>query len=126
MENVINSSRKTVVCRYFAASGNCFFGEGCQFLHGSGQTFSNLASQLSLNSSESNVINSKSIENKQHFASLRTIAPLPLVSQEGFSQRTQELQLTTSSTQQQQLSGPLNSSTHFEVTFPLHIDLVIF
>jgi hypothetical protein len=113
MENVaVNSSRKTVVCRYFAASGNCFFGEGCQFLHGSGQTFSNLASHLGLNSSESNIINSKSLENKQHF-SLRTITPQPLVSQEGFSQRTQELLLTTSSTNQP--SGSLNSSTHFEV-----------
>lgn len=27
------TSRKTVTCRYFAASGTCFYGEECQFLH---------------------------------------------------------------------------------------------
>lgn len=34
MDNsVITSSRKPVVCRYFAASGTCFYGNDCQFLH---------------------------------------------------------------------------------------------
>lgn len=33
MDQPIVTSRKTVTCRYFAASGTCFYGEECQFLH---------------------------------------------------------------------------------------------
>lgn len=35
MDDVIGHSRKPVVCRYFAASGTCFYGNDCQFLHSS-------------------------------------------------------------------------------------------
>ncbi|XP_057368504.1 PAN2-PAN3 deadenylation complex subunit pan3-like isoform X1 [Daphnia carinata] len=35
MDDVISHSRKPVVCRYFAASGTCFYGNDCQFLHNS-------------------------------------------------------------------------------------------
>lgn len=27
------ATKKSVTCRYFAASGTCFYGEDCQFLH---------------------------------------------------------------------------------------------
>jgi len=37
MDNVI-LSRKPVVCRYFAASGACFYGKDCQFLHSTTRT----------------------------------------------------------------------------------------
>ena len=34
MDDIINhSGKKPVVCRYFAASGTCFYGNDCQFLH---------------------------------------------------------------------------------------------
>ncbi|KAK4013870.1 hypothetical protein OUZ56_026422 [Daphnia magna] len=35
MDDVVSHSRKPVVCRYFAASGTCFYGNDCQFLHNS-------------------------------------------------------------------------------------------
>ena len=37
MDNVI-IPRKPVVCRYFAASGACFYGKDCQFLHSTTRT----------------------------------------------------------------------------------------
>ena len=41
MDNNVNaSSRKSVVCRYFAASGTCFYGNDCQFLHSAVSRFS--------------------------------------------------------------------------------------
>ncbi len=34
MDNIVAPSRKSsVVCRYFSASGTCFYGNDCQFLH---------------------------------------------------------------------------------------------
>lgn len=33
MDQPVVTSRKSVTCRYFAASGTCFYGEECQFLH---------------------------------------------------------------------------------------------
>ena len=37
MENII-PTRKPIVCRYFAASGTCFYGNDCQFLHNASAT----------------------------------------------------------------------------------------
>lgn len=130
MENVVlTSSRKTVVCRYFAASGTCFYGNDCQFLHSalphqvsisptfqSNLSFSSSSHLQSLNSPSESII-SKSIENRQQFSlsrTVNTVTPVSLgtASQEGLiSQRTQELSLSSSN---QQLGGPINSSP-FEV-----------
>lgn len=49
MDDVLGHSRKPVVCRYFAASGTCFYGNDCQFLHNA-DSRSNSSPTFSLNS----------------------------------------------------------------------------
>lgn len=54
MDDVIGHSRKPVVCRYFAASGTCFYGNDCQFLHSS-TSRTNVSPTFPLNSFSSSV-----------------------------------------------------------------------
>ena len=124
MENIVaagTSSRKSVVCRYFAASGTCFYGNDCQFMHSGGRSsmsptfYQDFPSPQRSSSSRRAPTDHESSNGMQQQSYMRS---LPVQQQQpaavdSLIQKTQGLSLSTDS----QLMGSHHSHTLFEVTF---------
>lgn len=95
MDDVISHSRKPVVCRYFAASGTCFYGNDCQFLHNS-ISRSSISPTFSLNSFPSPVRSSNSTACTSEVNSLSIIESNCL--QQSFGKNVNKIAFSHSST----------------------------
>lgn len=122
MDDIISHSRKPVVCRYFAASGTCFYGNDCQFLHNSvsrssvSPTFSSPVRSANSTASNSTDLNVSVLENNcLHHSFGKNVNTIPLSNsaisiKDEYLQKSQELSVSPVL----QLAGGSNSSL-FEV-----------
>jgi hypothetical protein len=122
MDDIVSHSRKPVVCRYFAASGTCFYGNDCQFLHNSvprssvSPTFSSPVRSANSTASNSTDLNVSVLENNcLHHSFGKNVNTIPLSNsaisiKDEYLQKSQELSVSPVL----QLAGGSNSSL-FEV-----------
>lgn len=118
MDDIISHSRKPVVCRYFAASGTCFYGNDCQFLHNSvsrssvSPTFSSPVRSANSTASNSTDLNVSVLENNcLHHSFGKNVNTIPLSNsaisiKDEYLQKSQEMSVSPVL----QLAGGSNSS----------------
>ena len=109
MDNVI--PRKPVVCRYFAASGACFYGKDCQFLHSGTVTRTSISPTFPPSSVYPPLVRSNSRTADTEF--LKSESP-PVV---------QQFSTLTQSTLELSISSDPHNAGLFEVSWLNWIDL---